>query len=143
MIPAVSVVARLRPLPLAAHAWATVALLGAAIALVFFYAPLDADQGLTQKIFYIHVPIALTAYACFAWGAWKALVHLRTRAPGADLESYSAIHQGLIFGALTLSSSRSSSCSSSTRRISCCATPSSRGRPGRTCAPSTRFSVWC
>jgi heme exporter protein C len=102
MIPAVSVVARLRQLPLATHAWATVALLGAAIVLVFFYAPLDADQGLTQKIFYIHVPIALTAYACFAWGAWKAFVHLRTRAPGADLESYSAIHQGLIFGALTL-----------------------------------------
>lgn len=95
-------VARLRQIPLSAHAWATVTLLGAGVALVFFYAPLDADQGLTQKIFYIHVPIALTAYACFGWGAWKALVHLRTRAPGADLESYAAIHQGVIFGALTL-----------------------------------------
>ena len=95
-------VARLRQIPLSAHAWATVALLGTAIALVFFYAPLDADQGLSQKIFYIHVPIALTSYACFGWGAWKALVHLRTRAPGADLESYAAIHQGVIFGALTL-----------------------------------------
>jgi len=101
MIPAV-LVARLRQLPLSAHAWGTVALLGTGIALVFFYAPLDADQGLTQKIFYIHVPIALTAYACFGWGAWKALVHLRTRAPGADLESYAAIHQGVIFGVLTL-----------------------------------------
>jgi heme exporter protein C len=96
------VVARLRQIPLSAHAWATVTLLGAGVALVFFYAPLDADQGLTQKIFYIHVPIALTAYACFGWGAWKALAHLRTRAPGADLESYAAIHQGVIFGALTL-----------------------------------------
>jgi heme exporter protein C len=96
------VVARLRQIPLSTHAWATVTLLGAGVALVFFYAPLDADQGLTQKIFYIHVPIALTAYACFGWGAWKALAHLRTRAPGADLESYAAIHQGVIFGALTL-----------------------------------------
>jgi heme exporter protein C len=96
------VLARLRQLPLTAHAWGTVVLLGAGIALVFFYAPLDADQGITQKVFYIHVPIALTAYACFGWGAWKALVHLRTRAPGADLESYAAIHQGVIFGALTL-----------------------------------------
>jgi heme exporter protein C len=83
-------------------AWSSVGLLGTALALVFFYAPVDADQGLVQKIFYIHVPIALTAYACFGWGAWKALVHLRTRAPGADLESYAAIHQGVIFGALTL-----------------------------------------
>jgi heme exporter protein C len=96
------VVDRLRQIPLSAFAWGGVALLGTAVALVFFYAPLDADQGLSQKIFYIHVPIALTAYACFAWGAWKALTHLRTRAPGADLESYAAIHQGVIFGALTL-----------------------------------------
>jgi heme exporter protein C len=102
MIPALSVATRLRQIPLPVLAWSTVGLLGTALALVFFYAPVDADQGLVQKIFYIHVPIALTAYACFGWGAWKALVHLRTRAPGADLESYAAIHQGVIFGALTL-----------------------------------------
>jgi heme exporter protein C len=77
-------------------------LLCAAIALIFFYAPLDGDQGLSQKIFYFHVPIALTAYACFGWGAWKALLVLWRRQPGADLESYVAIHQGVIFGALTL-----------------------------------------
>jgi len=77
-------------------------LVAAATALVFFFAPLDADQGLSQKIFYFHVPIALTAYGCFGWGAWRALVHLWKREPGADLESYVAIHQGVIFGALTL-----------------------------------------
>jgi heme exporter protein C len=96
------VVARLRDIPLPALAWSAVALLGTALALIFFYAPIDADQGLSQKIFYIHVPIALTSYACFGWGAWKALVHLRKRSPGADLQSYAAIHQGVIFGALTL-----------------------------------------
>ena len=94
--------ARLRPIPLAGLAAGAALLFGTALALIFFYAPVDADQGLSQKIFYIHVPIALTAYACFGWGAWKALQHLRTRAPGADLESYAAIHQGVIFGALTL-----------------------------------------
>ena len=78
------------------------ALVVAAIALIFFYAPEDADQGLSQKIFYFHVPIALTAYACFGWGAWKALLVLWKRKPSADLESYVAIHQGAIFGALTL-----------------------------------------
>jgi heme exporter protein C len=101
MIPAVSVV-RLRDIPLPALAWSSVALMATALALVFFYAPIDADQGLSQKIFYIHVPIALTSYACFGWGAWKAFVHLWKRSPGADLESYAAIHQGVIFGALTL-----------------------------------------
>ena len=77
-------------------------LLCTAIVLIFFWVPLDADQGLSQKIFYFHVPIALTAYLCFGWGAWKALLHLWKRSPGADLESYVAIHLGVIFGALTL-----------------------------------------
>ena len=47
-------------------------LVGLSLALVFFVAPEDADQGISQKIFYFHVPIALTAYVCFAWAAWKA-----------------------------------------------------------------------
>jgi heme exporter protein C len=87
---------------LAALAALTTVLIAAAVALVFFYVPNDVDQGFSQRIFYFHVPVALTAYACFGWGAWKALLHLWKRPPGADLESYVAIHQGLIFGALTL-----------------------------------------
>jgi len=83
-------------------AGAAAVLMALAIALIFFYAPTDPDQGLSQRIFYFHVPIALTAYAAFAWGAWKALLHLWKRPHGADLESYVAIHQGVIFGSLTL-----------------------------------------
>ena len=86
----------------AALAGLTLALFAASIPLVFYVVPDDADQGFSQRIFYFHVPIAITAYACFGWGAWKALRHLWKRADGADLESYVAIHQGVIFGALTL-----------------------------------------
>jgi heme exporter protein C len=89
-------------IPLPGFAGATAALLPVSLAMIFFLAPTDANQGLSQRIFYFHVPIALTAYAGFAWGAWKALLHLRTRSEGADLESYVAIHQGVIFGSLTL-----------------------------------------
>jgi heme exporter protein C len=78
------------------------ALMVAAIALVAYVAPIDADQGLSQKIFYFHVPVALTAYALFGWGAWKALRHLWKRETGADLESYVAVHLGVIFGVMTL-----------------------------------------
>jgi heme exporter protein C len=67
-----------------------------------YWAPEDADQGFSQKIFYIHVPIALTAYASFGWGAWKALRLLWTDERRYDLESYTAIHIGVIFGLLTL-----------------------------------------
>ncbi len=80
----------------------TIALITAAVTMVFFVAPVDADQGISQKIFYFHVPIALTAYTLFGLGAWKALRLLWTRGERYDLESYTAIHQGTIFGALTL-----------------------------------------
>ena len=92
----------LRENRLSALAALTFGLMAAGIALVFFYVPNDADQGFSQRIFYFHVPIAFTAYLCFGWGAWKALVHLWKRPEGADLESYVALHQGLIFGCLVL-----------------------------------------
>jgi len=87
---------------LSALAAFAVALAAASVLMTFFVAPEDADQGLSQKIFYVHVPIALTAYACFGLGAWKALRLLLTRGERYDLESYTGIHQGTIFGALTL-----------------------------------------
>ena len=59
----------------------TAGLFALSIGLVFFYAPTDADQGISQRIFYFHVPLALTAYACFGWGAWKALRQLWKRTP--------------------------------------------------------------
>ena len=76
--------------------------LGTGLGLALFWAPEDADQGVSQRIFYVHVPIALTAYACFGWGAWKALRLLWTREARYDLESYTAIHMGTIFGVLVL-----------------------------------------
>ncbi len=77
-------------------------LIGIAIVFAFFVAPEDADQGISQRIFYFHVPIALTAYACFALGALKGLLLLWRKEERYDLESYVAIHQGTIFGSLTL-----------------------------------------
>jgi len=81
---------------------AAAGLLVGGIALALYWAPEDADQGFSQKIFYLHVPVALTAYACFGFGAWKALRLLSTRDSRYDLESYTAVHMGVIFGLLTL-----------------------------------------
>jgi heme exporter protein C len=81
---------------------AAAVLLGGGVALALLWAPEDADQGISQRIFYIHVPVALTAYACFGWAAWKALRLLWTRDQRYDLESYTAVHMGTIFGLLTL-----------------------------------------
>jgi heme exporter protein C len=77
-------------------------LLGGGVALALLWAPEDADQGPSQRIFYVHVPAALTAYAMFGWGAWKGLRLLWTREQRYDLESYTGVHMGLIFGLVTL-----------------------------------------
>jgi heme exporter protein C len=76
----------------------TVAVMTAALALVFFYAPLEAEQGFLQKIFYVHVPLAIVALGGFVAGGIMAIQHLRTRDPSWDMRSYVAIHMGLIFG---------------------------------------------
>jgi heme exporter protein C len=81
--------------PLAA---ATVVTLTAALALVFFYAPLDADQGFVQKIFYIHVPMAIVALCGWVAGGIFAIRHLRSGDPSWDLRSYVAIHLSIILG---------------------------------------------
>jgi heme exporter protein C len=83
----------LRGLSLATIATATLAL-----TLVFFYAPLDADQGFVQKIFYIHVPLAIVSLCGFVLGGLLAIGHLRTGDRRWDMRSYVAIHMALIFG---------------------------------------------
>src|SRR5689334_4262657 len=77
---------------------ATLAVLTAGLALAFFYAPMDADQGFMQKIFYVHVPLAIVALCGFVWGGINAIQHLRTRDAKYDLRSYVAIHLSLILG---------------------------------------------
>jgi heme exporter protein C len=69
----------------------------AALGLVFFYAPLEAEQGFLQKIFYVHVPLAIVSLCGFVLGAVFAAVHLRTRDARWDLRSYVTIHVSLIF----------------------------------------------
>lgn len=81
---------------IAALSAATVVTLVGAFALVFFWAPNDADQGFVQKIFYLHVPMAIVALCGFVAGGIFAIQHLRTRDAVYDLKSYVAIHLSLI-----------------------------------------------
>jgi heme exporter protein C len=70
--------------------------------LAFFWAPQDADQGLRQKIFYLHVPLAVVALCGFIAGGVMAIQYLRTRDAAWDLRSYVAIHLSLILGVAAL-----------------------------------------
>ena len=80
-------------------AWASAVTITAAMALVFFYAPLEADQGFVQKIFYIHVPMAIVALGGFVAGGIMAIKHLRSGDRSWDMRSYVCIHISIILGA--------------------------------------------
>jgi heme exporter protein C len=82
---------------LALLGWASVCVLGAGFALAAFYAPIEADQGFSQKIFYVHVPLAIVTLCGFVFGGINAVQYLRSGDPRHDLRSYTAIHQSLIF----------------------------------------------
>jgi heme exporter protein C len=82
----------LRPLSIA-----SAVLVCGAFAMVFFYAPNDADQGFVQKIFYLHVPLAIVALCGFVTGGIYGILHLRSGERSHDLRSYVAIHISLIF----------------------------------------------
>lgn len=81
-----------------------------ALALAFAWAPL-ATIGLVdgkvqpdfpQKIFYLHVPVALAAYLCFAAGAWNGVLYLVKERDDYDVRSYAGVHSGMVFGTLVL-----------------------------------------
>jgi heme exporter protein C len=81
--------------------WLSVATIvaGATVAgLILFYAPNDADQGFVQRIFYLHVPMALVALAGFLAAAIMAINYPRSGDRSWDLRSYVAIHLSIIFG---------------------------------------------
>jgi heme exporter protein C len=84
----------------------SVVLIVGAFALVFFYAPNDADQGFIQKIFYLHVPLAIVALCGFVAGGGYGIRFLRKGDRADDLRSYVAIHISLILavGALVTGS---------------------------------------
>jgi heme exporter protein C len=88
----------LRSITLTRLAIATVVVMGAGYGLAFLYAPEDADQGFIQKIFYLHVPLAIVALVGFIIAGLFAIQHLRTGDSAWDARSYVSIHLSVIFG---------------------------------------------
>jgi heme exporter protein C len=72
------------------------ALLATGLWLALFYAPVDADQGSIQKIFYIHVPMAIVALSGFVAAGAMAVGHLRTGDPRWDVRAYVTIHLSIV-----------------------------------------------
>jgi heme exporter protein C len=87
----------LRPLSLITAVSVALTLVG-----VFYWAPNDAYLGFLQKIFYLHVPLAIITLCGFVAAGLMAIAHLRTRDRRWDMRSYVAIHISLIFGVIVL-----------------------------------------
>jgi heme exporter protein C len=81
---------------------ATTLTLGTAFTLVFFWTPNELDQGFVQKIFYVHVPMAIVALCGFTAGGIFGFMQLRTGKRVWDMRSYVSIHLSLMLATGTL-----------------------------------------
>ena len=81
---------------------AAVALMLAAGAAIFLYAPTDALQGPVQRIFYLHVSSAIAAYGCFAVVLVGGIIYLRNESAVADRFARAGAPAGLVFTTVTL-----------------------------------------
>lgn len=78
------------------------------IYMIFFIAPIPIDpmeaggNPINFKIFYFHVPIAITAYLAFTVVFVSGIMFLRTKQEKWDTRAVSAAEVGVIFAILTL-----------------------------------------
>ncbi len=72
--------------------------LAVAFGMVFFYAPVELTMGISQKIFYVHVPSAFAMYAGFICCAVASLAYLFKPRQELDIIARSGAEIGLLFG---------------------------------------------
>lgn len=70
--------------------------------LIFFYAPLEANQGVVQKIFYFHVGSAFGMYLGFGLSSLFAIGYLVKRNISWDIHSHTGAKVGLVFASMVL-----------------------------------------
>lgn len=83
----------------------TAVLLGIAIYMVFFFAPIPAEgpgEPESYRIFYFHVPIAITAYLAFTVVFISGIFYLKSKKNFWDMIALSAAEVGVVFALLTL-----------------------------------------
>ncbi|GGH47994.1 cytochrome c biogenesis protein CcsA [Microbacterium album] len=76
----------------------------AALALGLLIAPADRVQGEWQRLMYVHVPAAWSAYLCFAIVLGASALYLWRRGAGAARVGRAAAEAGVALTALTLAS---------------------------------------
>ena len=87
----------------------TIALLGlswasmlVALYLVFIWVPTESNLGLSQRIFYLHVPVAWVGFLAFGLVFISSVAYLARSNSGWDNLAYSAAEVGVVFTTLIL-----------------------------------------
>ncbi|HEX5872640.1 MAG TPA: cytochrome c biogenesis protein CcsA [Longimicrobium sp.] len=70
--------------------------------MIFFYVPTEAEMGIVQRIYYVHVPSALVAYLAFGIVALCSLGYLWLRDERLDTVAVCAAELGLVFATIVL-----------------------------------------
>ncbi|MDZ7779290.1 MAG: cytochrome c biogenesis protein CcsA [Gemmatimonadota bacterium] len=70
--------------------------------LSFFWVPTEATQGIAQRIFYVHVPAAWTAFLAFGLSALTSGMYLWLRDERLDRAALAAAEGGMVFATIML-----------------------------------------
>ena len=81
---------------------ATTVAVGIAMYMIFFVAPVEVTMGIVQKIFYLHVPAAMTMYAGLLTTSAASLFYLLRPRNGWDILAVTGVEVGLLFGVYVL-----------------------------------------
>ena len=82
--------------------WLTFLTMAAAIYAVFVYVPTDSAQGIVQRIFYFHVPLAIMTFSAFGVVAVASVCFLWKGSRFWDRLAASAAEVGMVFCTLVL-----------------------------------------
>ena len=82
--------------------WLGLALMMAALYMVFLYVPTEKHTGVVQRIFYFHVPVAWVGFLAFAVTFVGSILYLRTRTMKWDYMAHASAEVGVIFTTLVL-----------------------------------------
>ena len=73
-----------------------------ALAAIFLWVPTEKGMGVVQRIFYFHVPSAISAFLAFFLVFIASIQYLRTREEKWDRLALSAAELGVMFGLIVL-----------------------------------------
>ena len=83
--------------PFSAHLALTLVWIVTALYLIFLYAPQELTMGEVQRIFYVHVPSAWTAFVAYFLVFLGSILYLANRSPAADDLAHGSAEVGFVF----------------------------------------------